>query len=371
MMADYKNGIHSSFAKFLNGKKDSYIGIKKHRSKILLLLGLVLTIAMAIVSLCVGQSCIMSPFDALGCMFSAIAKGGSNLTINEIVVYEDRLPRTLMTIFVGIGLSVSGAAYQAIIRNPLVDPYIMGVSSGAGSFAVSTIAFGFTLFGLLSENSPYYTAISAMIGGLLAFFITMAVAKMAGSSSNSYVLSGVVVGLLFSAIQTVLIKFSNNKVASAMHWLFGSFANVTLTEAVIVVICVTIMVALIMKRAKEFNLVLLGEDQAAQMGLDVKRFNTVMLVIASVLASICVAFVGIIGFVGLVVPHLCRMILGGDHRLVLPASIALGGPLMIAADLIARMALYAQELPVGAITTLIGVPVFAYLLIKRGKMYDG
>ena len=115
----------------------------------------------------------------------------------------------------------------------------------------------------------------------------------------------------------------------------------------------------------------MGEDQARQMGLNVKRFNRWMLIIASVLTSICVAFVGIIGFVGLVIPHLCRMMLGGDHRLVLPTSMAFGGFLMIVADIASRMLVPGFELPVGAITTIIGVPVFAYLLIKRGKMYDG
>ena len=122
--------------------------------------------------------------------------------------------------------------------------------------------------------------------------------------------------------------------------------------------------------AKEFNLVLLGEDQAKQMGLNAKRFDAVMLIIASVLTSFCVAFCGIIGFVGLVIPHLSRMILGGDHRLMLPATMAFGGFLMVSADLLARVLLSGYELPVGAITTMIGVPVFAYLLIKRGRSYD-
>ena len=123
--------------------------------------------------------------------------------------------------------------------------------------------------------------------------------------------------------------------------------------------------------AKELNLILLGDDNAQQMGLNVKRFDTLMLIMASVLTSVCVAFVGIIGFVGLVVPHVCRMILGGDHRLVLPASMVLGGALMLLADLLARMIMMPLELPVGAITTVVGVPVFAYLLIKKGRIYNG
>ena len=122
--------------------------------------------------------------------------------------------------------------------------------------------------------------------------------------------------------------------------------------------------------AKELNLILLGDDQARQMGLDTKRFNIFILVTASVLTAFCVAFCGIIGFVGLVIPHLSRMLMGGDHRMMLPVSMALGGSLMVLSDLLARILLTGFELPVGAVTTVIGVPVFAYLLIKRGRSYD-
>ena len=121
--------------------------------------------------------------------------------------------------------------------------------------------------------------------------------------------------------------------------------------------------------AKELNLVLLGEDQARQMGLDAKRFDRIMLILASVLTAFCVAFCGVIGFVGLVIPHLSRMIMGGDHRLMLPTAMAFGGFLMIAADLLSRILMTGYELPVGAITTIIGVPMFAYLLVRRGKSY--
>lgn len=365
------SGFKTALRRFLDGNGESHISKKKHRSKVILLTGLVMTIIFAFISLCVGQTAILSPVDVIANLASAIGKGGSNLTNTEILVYEDRLPRTIMTIAVGIGLSIAGAAYQAMIRNPLVDPYIMGISSGAGTFAVAAIAFDFTFFGLISVQSEYLTALSAIVGGLLAFGLTMLLAARAGKTTNAYLLSGVVIGLLFSAIQTALLKFSGHKVANSMSWLFGSFANVTLTQALIVIVMAAILSAIITLRAKELNLVLLGEGQAMQMGLDVKRFDTIMLIVASILASFCVAFCGIIGFVGLVVPHLCRMIFGGDHRLVLPGSIAFGGCLMILADLVARMAMNSQELPVGAITTLIGVPVFAYLLIKKGKIYNG
>ncbi len=359
------------FRRLLDGKGTTHVEIKRHRFVFIMVAGAVLTLIVALMSICIGQTKVMGPFEALGYLFSAIGKGGEGLTSDEVLIYSSRLPRTVAAIGVGLGLSVAGAAYQAIIRNPLVDPYIMGVSAGSGTFAIAVIAFGFTFFGLVSAHSPYLTALSAAVGGLLAFGLTMLVAIRAGRTTNAYVLSGVVVGLLFSAIQTVLIKFSNDKIQNAMSWLFGSFANVRMDEAFLIVVGVAVLSVLILRKSRELNLVLLGEDQAEQMGLNVKKFNMVMLILASVLASICVAFVGIIGFVGLVVPHFCRMVFGGDHRLMLPASMMFGGVLMVLADLVARMAMEVQELPVGAITTLIGVPVFAYLLIKRGKIYNG
>ncbi|NLL95009.1 MAG: iron ABC transporter permease [Thermoplasmatales archaeon] len=343
----------------------------KRRLFTVLIAGIVLTLALFLTCLCVGPTATFSLPEMLSSLKSAVSKGGKMLSYNELMVYESRLPRTMAALAVGIGLSIAGSVYQAIIRNPLVDPYIMGVSAGAGTAAVAVIAFNFTFFGLFAPHSIYVTAFAAIVGGIAAFAATMFIAEKAGGSSLNYVLAGVIIGLAFSAIQTLMLSFAGHRVSNALSWLFGSFANVTWNQVwLIVAPALTLAIAPLLW-AKELNLVLLGEDQAQQMGLDVRNFNRWMLILASVLTSICVAFVGIIGFVGLVVPHLCRMMLGGDHRLVLPASIVFGGALMMAADLVARMAYAGLELPVGAITTIIGVPVFAYLLIKRGNLYEG
>ncbi|MDR2845772.1 MAG: iron chelate uptake ABC transporter family permease subunit [Candidatus Methanoplasma sp.] len=308
--------------------------------------------------------------EALSSLISAIGKGGNNLTDQEVLVYHSRLPRAIAAVGVGMGLAIAGSIYQAIIRNPLVDPYIMGVSSGAGTLVVAALTANFTFFGLLSGN--FTTPILAMVGGLAAFFVTMLLAEKAGGSSTNYVLAGVVVGLAFSSLMTVMMVTANSeKLHSAINWLYGSFSSIGWDTVWLVFFPALFMSFVPLLWAKELNLVLLGEDQAQQMGLNVKRFNISMLIFASLLTAVCVAFVGIIGFVGLVVPHICRMMLGGDHRLVLPASIVVGAALMLFADLAARMIWIPIELPVGAITTMIGVPVFAYLLIKKGRMYDG
>lgn len=363
--------IRSTLRRIIDGKGETHIEKKKHRTVFIAIAGTIFLFVMFITMLCVGPTQMVDPIEAISCLFSAISKGGSDLSGTEIVVYSSRFPRAVAAIGVGLGLSIAGSAYQAVIRNPLVDPYIMGVSSGASTFAIAVISFDFTLFGLFSNTSIYLLAVSAIVGGLLAFILTMLLAHKAGATTNAYVLSGVVVGLVFGAVQTLMVVFSGDKVSNVMLWMFGSLANITLEKAVFILIPAIILSALIFRYAKELNLVLLGENQARQMGLNVKKFNAIILILASVLTAFCVAFCGIIGFVGLVIPHLCRMIFGGDHRLVLPASIALGGILMMAADLLARMAIPGSELPVGAITTMIGVPVFAYLLMKRGKIYNG
>ena len=340
--------LKQSISKFMDGHASTHIGKKKHRMLILLVLAVAFIILSVIMGLLIG------PTD-----------------FKNVNIFEIRMPRLLAAIGVGIGLSVAGAAYQAVIRNPLVDPYIMGVSSGAGTFAIATISLNFTFFGLISAHSPYLTAVAAITGGLLAFGCTLVLSKKAGGTTNAYVLSGVVVGLIFGAFQTILLVFTPNHVSNALLWLFGSFKDVTWNQIPFILIPTITITIIIMRYSKELNLILLGENQAMQMGLNVKKFNAMILILASILAAFCVAFCGIIGFVGLVIPHLCRMLFGGDHRLVLPASIALGGFLMVIADLLSRMIIIGQELPVGAITTLIGVPVFAYLLIERGKIYNG
>ena len=364
--------MRSMFSSGSGGTNVSRIRRNKRKLAVVLVVGLAIGFVLFIASLAYGPGGNYSLGETMSILGSAIGKtfAGQGLTDDEVIVFDSRCSRAVAAFVVGFGLSISGSIYQAIIRNPMVDPYIMGVSAGAGVAAIACIAFNFTFFGLL-DNITYVTPIVAMVGGVVAFGATMILAEKSGGSSINYVLAGVIIGLVFSAIQTLMLSMAGDKLNSAMSWLFGSFANVNWEQAIVMAIPAITLSLIPLVWAKEFNLVLLGEDQARQMGLDVRRFNRWMLILASVLASVCVAFVGIIGFVGLVVPHLCRMILGGDHRLVMPASMVVGGALMLAADLFAKMVMIPMELPVGAITTVIGAPVFAYLLIKKGRMYDG
>ena len=340
---------------------------RKRRLAAIVAVGVTMTFAMFMIALAFGSGGVMPVQDAISSMISAIKNGVH--TVDERTVYYYRMPRAIVAIAVGIGLAVAGCIYQAIIRNPLVDSYITGVSSGAGFAAVLAMVSG-TVLGF-AIGSSLLVPLAAIVGGLVALTLTMTIAEKAGGSSTNYVLAGVVVGFLFAALQTLMLAFSGDRLRRAVFWLYGSFQQIEWGVVWYVVIPIAVMSLIVLLWAKELNLVLLGEDQAKQAGLNVRRFNRNMMIFASVITAVCVAFVGVIGFVGLVVPHICRMILGGDHRLVLPASMAIGGFMMLVADLVARMAVSQTELPVGAITALIGVPLFVYLLMKRGRMYNG
>jgi len=346
------------------------VDVKKRRFIVITVFGALMALVAFLISISISSGGIIPVTDAVAAMFSALMKGGNNLNTVELYIYVARLPRAIAAIGVGAGLAIAGCMYQAIIRNPLVDPYITGVSSGAGCAAVAVIALGATV-PFLGNGSLYVIPLAAIVGGLVAFALTMTVAEGSGGSSTNYILAGVIVGFAFSSVQTIFLSLGKDYLTDAMWWLFGSFANITWENAWIVFVPAMGISLIAMLWAREFNLFINGEEQAQQLGLNVRRFKRSMMVVASVLTAVCVAFVGIIGFVGLVIPHACRMALGGDHRLIMPASIVLGAMLMLFADLLARTVISPLELPVGAITAMIGTPVFAYMLMKKGREYNG
>lgn len=345
------------------------VAVKKRRFKAIVAFGVIMSVLVFLASISISSGGVITIDEAVSALISSIQKGGQNLDTVENYIYHSRLPRSIAAVAVGAGLAIAGCMYQAIIRNPLVDPYITGVSSGAGCLAIAVSAAGVSI-PFVSENSLYLIPAAAIIGGLLAFAITMTVAEGSGGSTTNYILAGVIVGFAFSSVQTIFLTLDKGNLTDSMWWLYGSFSQITWENAWLVFVPAMGIALIAMVWAREFNLFSMGEEQAKQLGLNVRRFKRWMMIVASVLTAICVAFVGIIGFVGLVVPHACRMALGSDHRLIMPASIALGAMLMLFADLIARTVLSPLELPVGAITAMIGTPVFAYMLMRRGREYD-
>ncbi|MHC1680235.1 MAG: FecCD family ABC transporter permease [Methanomassiliicoccales archaeon] len=336
------------------------------RIKLALILGLgsISIVLLFILSLTTGVMDI-SFQEAMSGLWNLILNGGEHESTKELVLWQIRIPRALGVIAVGVGLSVAGAVMQALIRNPLVDPYITGVSSGAALGVTTAVLAGVTIAGL----GVFVTPIIAFVGAVMAFLFTMLLAEAAGGRSISYVLGGVIVGIALQSGVTILMYFNADRLHSVLYWLFGSFSTLDWMSTTIIVLCVSVLSAIMLLFAKEFNVVLLGDEQAQQLGMNVKRFKTGMFVLVSALAAVCVAFTGIIGFVGLIVPHLVRMIIGGDHRLLLPASMVVGANILLVADIVCKTVIAPSELPIGAVISIIGAPFFGYLMIRMGKEY--
>lgn len=287
-------------------------------------------------------------------------------SVNEVIVGGLYFPRAIAVIGVGMALSVAGAVMQALIRNPLVDPYITGTSSGAALGATLIMIAGFTLFG----GGLFAIPLAAFIGALAAFLITLLLAEASGGRALNYVLAGIVVGTALSSVVSLLLILGGNNVHGVLFWLFGSFANIRLDEAIIIIVPTIFLSAAVLVYARELNVILLGHEQAWQLGVNSRSFKRLMMVITALLTGIAVAFTGIIAFLGLIVPHIARILVGGDHRLLLPASMMLGANILLVADLAAR-SFTVGELPVGILISLIGAPFFGYLLVRRGREYVG
>ncbi|MEM0448277.1 MAG: iron ABC transporter permease [Methanomassiliicoccales archaeon] len=340
----------------------------RRRLGLILIAGSVSLFALVIVYVSLGQVK-LNFLESMSALIGYISKFGqptSSLTKAEMIVGHIRLPRSIAVIGVGIGLAIAGAIMQAMIRNPLVDPYITGVSSGAAVGATLAMLFGITAVGLLAFAIP----VAAFLGALMAFAFTMTLAEASGGRALNYVLAGVVTGTALASLVTLILSMSPDRLHGPIFWMWGSFNGVDWTQSILIIIPTMVMTAIALLYARELNVVLLGHEQAYQLGIDSQRFRRWMMVISCMLTAVAVAFVGIIGFLGLIVPHISRIIVGGDHRLLLPASIIIGANVLLLADIVSRTVM-AAELPVGAIISLIGAPFFGYLLVRRGREYAG
>ncbi len=284
---------------------------------------------------------------------------GSGSATNRFIVVELRMPRAVMGILVGGGLALSGGVFQALLRNPLAEPYILGISGGAAAGAVLLLALGWVAV------TSWALPLGAFVGAGVAILLVFGVALSADRRLDVRVLllSGVVVGAFFSACIALIISLSDAPtVRSAVLWMMGSLSGSS-WRSVAVVASYTLPGALILlSLARSLNVMAIGEETAGYLGTEVERVKRVAYGIASLIAAAGVAFAGIIGFVGLIVPHAVRMAVGSDHRRLLPLSFIAGGTFLVLADLLARVVLAPVEIPVGVITALVGVPFFLLLL---------
>jgi len=271
------------------------------------------------------------------------------------IVWDLRLPRVLLGALVGAVLAVVGATLQTVVRNPLADPYVLGVSGGASLGAVSVIVLGAPALGGLSVSG------AAFLGGALAF---AAMASLAGGRTGTpperLVLAGVVVGALLSALTSYLIfqTRSNQAAQGVLFWLLGSLGAARWDTLGLPAVSLAVGVALLMVRAPAIDALAVGDDVAASLGIPVGRSRWELVGVSCLLTGVAVSVSGIIGFVGLVVPHLVRPVVGVTHRRVLPACAAVGAALLVVVDLAARTVVAPEELPLGIVTALVGAPVF-------------
>ncbi len=312
---------------------------------------LLFTFAAAILSLTVGSVNI-----SFGELFE-ILLGNNSASSNAQIIWEVRLPRTLLAIAVGGGLSVSGAVFQAILMNPLAEPYILGISSGA--------AFG-TIISLLLGVGFLLSQVFSFTGAFLVILLVFLLGRRFGElEPNMLLLSGVMVGAFFSAAILTGTSFLNESLRSAVFWLMGHLSLAERKSTYFIFAVSAVISLLLSLNSQKYNVLSLGSETAKYLGINTSFLKNYTYVLASILIGAIVSVSGIIGFVGLLIPHVCRMIFGVDNRIIIPASFFIGAAYLTFADSIARTIIAPSELPVGAITALLGAPVFVYLLRKR------
>ncbi|MCZ7551735.1 MAG: hypothetical protein B6D39_08590 [Anaerolineae bacterium UTCFX2] len=279
------------------------------------------------------------------------------------IVYQIRLPHAFLILLTGAALGGSGAAYQGVFRNPLADPYLIGVASGAGLGAVAAMAVRWPL-GLLSL---YAIPMAAFLGALITVVLVYSLARVGGAlPTTTLILAGVAVSAFATSLTSFLMLRSSHELRRAIGWLLGGSILSGWEPVLVILPYIVIGLGLLLSSGHALNVLQFGEEQAVQLGLPAERAKVLILLAASLTTAAAVAFSGVIGFIGLIVPHLARLIWGHDYRSLIPLSILGGGAALLLADLIARTALAPQIIPVGIVTALVGAPFFLWVL-RRAK----
>lgn len=293
----------------------------------------------------------------------------SNASAN--IIWYVRTPRVLLAVFVGMGLALSGAIMQAVVQNPLADPYILGVSSGASLGATFAILIG---FGVNSVFAQFGLTAMAFLGAIVATMAVLFLASIGGSpTSTKLILSGTIISALCSSAANFIIYLSNNAegVKSVTFWSMGSLASAKWGDLPLISFLVVVISLFFLFQHRPLNVMLLGDEAAMNLGISLTAIRRIYMLLAALLTGIIVAYSGMIGFVGLIVPHIIRGIVGSDHRRLLPLTALAGALFLIWADMLARTLISNAELPIGIITSAIGAPVFIYIIIRRGYHFGG
>ena len=297
---------------------------------------------------------------------------GSGTSNAELVIWNIRLPRVFAAIIAGASMAVAGAVMQCILRNPLASPFTMGISHGAmfgASLAIILLgAGGAESTGRIFVNNPYSITVFAFLGALIGVLVILLLAKLRGLSPEAMILAGVAMSSLFTACTMLIQYFADDlQLAAMVYWTFGDLGRPLWDEIYIMVaIMIPALLYFIYKRW-DYNALEAGEETAKSLGVNTERARLIGMFIASLLTAINVAFLGIIGFIGLICPHIVRIFIGGDYRFLIPISALFGAVLLLIADTFARTIISPIVLPVGILTSFMGAPMFLYLLMRMYK----
>lgn len=352
-----------------------YKKIQERLFPLLVLLLLLIIVFSIIVSVSIGQANIPlgESYRILLYKLTGIELGGVSQSTSSFItiVWLLRFPRAIAAFLIGMGLALCGSIMQASVQNPLADPYILGISSGATLGATFAILVGFHSIPMFSQVG---VSMGAFVGALAASALVLAIANIGGRiTSSKLILSGMVVDAMFSAFSSIIVYFSNNSqgLKNVTFWIMGSLASIKWDDIPLLAVVVFAAVLFFFTQGRVMNTMLMGDETATTLGINLGSYRKLYLTISSLLTGVLVAQCGMIGFVGLIIPHITRSLVGSNHKKLLPLAVLLGGLFMIWTDLIARSLIDGTEIPVGIITSAIGAPVFMYLLLKRNYEFGG
>jgi iron complex transport system permease protein len=280
-----------------------------------------------------------------------------------IVIWQLRLPRVVLGSLVGAALALAGATFQGLLRNPLADPYVLGISAGASLGAVVSIAFGLGGAAWFS-GVPFFAFTGALGSAAIVFMLGR---KKGRLPVTTLLLAGVALSSFLSSLVSLIVLFSGERMGSILFWLMGGLSGAEWHAVTAVLPYLVLAMAVLAWHSRALNVLAFGEDAAANLGVNVERTKWMLFITASLLTAAAVAVSGVIGFVGLIIPHIVRLLAGPDHRGLLPLSLLFGAAFMVLADTLARSVLAPQELPVGAVTAICGAPYFIHLLRQQGE----
>lgn len=287
------------------------------------------------------------------------------------IIWKIRFPRVLMALFVGAGLTLCGSIMQASVQNPLADPYILGISSGASLGATFAILVGFGTMGFLGQTGVAFWAFAGAVGASL--LVLMLASSGGRMTSVKLVLAGMVINALCTAFANFIVYFANNAegIRTVTFWTMGSLAVSSWGKLPLIAATVLISVLFFLLQSRILNTMLLGDEAAVTLGINLGAYRRVYMVLTALITGVIVSACGMIGFVGLIIPHIVRGLVGSDHRRLLPTAVLTGAIFLIWTDVIARTAVPNVELPIGIMTALIGAPMFMYMLVKKGYAFGG